>query len=56
MSSTTRTWSWKGLTARMLLVPVLAGTCATAAVAQNRAPAATPTAGVPQTRTFVDPK
>ncbi|HEY2787651.1 MAG TPA: hypothetical protein VGJ05_22025, partial [Fimbriiglobus sp.] len=55
MSSTTRTWSWKGLTTRMLLVPVLTGACATAAIAQNRQPA-NPQGAAPQTRTFADPK
>ena len=55
MSSTTRTWSWKGLATRMLLVPVLTGACATAAFAQNRQPV-TSQGATPQARTFADPK
>lgn len=55
MSSTTRTWSWKGLTTRMLLIPVLTGACATAGLAQNRQPATPQTAAMPA-RTFADPK
>ena len=57
MRNQAKKWGWKGLAARLLLVPVVSGTAVSGALAQVRPVSATvPSATAPAVSATTDPK